>query len=279
MKNKTSARPNKQSKTWQRRLRLTLIWIGAVIGSIIVAIILGLLVRDVVASINSTNLKKELTLQTEEALLDAINESDIKHQEVLDFLLNSTTLVGEPVYSATYNSCYSDHNDSGWFANSYNYRCTLSYVDILEADISDELQARITNQVERFEQTDKNLWDMYQHISILDLAKPSTPITYKDTDGYHNLQAAIPLPINSINIKELATSRAILFNSVVTYATRETDDSKVLLSERDNDEINPEKIYVIVSWDNRYFDRNIGCAFGKIIFCESPLEPVGFMAR
>ena len=274
MKHTPSTRHNPQPKTWQKRVRCVLKWIGIGIVSLIAVAVLGLIIRAVVVNANSKRLKKELTSQVEDARPSALTTSNTKHQDILDFLSRSTTLNDEPVYSVVYDSCYSDHNDSGWFANSYNYRCVLSYVDIFEADISEELRAKVRTKTERFEQTDKDIWDMYHYTSVLDLVKPSTLLTYNDLEPYPRLEASIPLPLPSVNIRELATSRAILFNSIVAYAAREAHDSKLLVSERGSADFDPAKTYVIVSWDNRYFDRNIGCAFGRIVFCDSPLEPV-----
>ena len=276
MKHTPSTRHNPQPKTWQKRLRLTLLWAAAVVASLATVLLLGLVLRATIANQHSANLKKELATQTKDARTSSIADSDVTHRQILTLLADATTLNNEPVYSAVYDTCYSDHNDSGWFPVNYNYRCRMSYVDIFEAEISPALQTRVASRANDYDSSSANLWDMYYPISVEDLAEPTAPLGNRDLDirGTSRLKVAVPLPIPSINIRELANSKAMVFSSVVAYAANEAHAHKTLVSEHSSSDLDPAKTYVIVSWDNEYFKRDIGCAFGKVILCRSPLKPV-----
>lgn len=276
MKNTPSTRHNAQPKTWQKRLRLTTLWVAAVVASLVAVLLLCLVLRATIANQHSANLKKELATQTKDARTSGIADSDVTHRQILTLLTDATTLNNEPVYSVVYDTCYSDHNDSGWFPVSYNYRCRVSYVDIFETEISPALQTRVASRTDDYDSSNTNLWDMYFPVSVEDLAKPTVPLGNRDLDirDASRLKAAVPLPIPSIDIRELANSKAIVFSSVVAYAANEAHAHKTLVSEHSGGDFDPAKTYVIVSWDNEYFKRDIGCAFGKVILCRSPLKPV-----
>lgn len=275
MSKQTSGQKNKsQPRTWQQKLLRVILWVLGVIGGIILAIILFLLIRYVVVKINADQLQKQLTSDVSVIQPEAKQLADKEHQEIIDLLIDKTTLAGQPIYSASYDGCYTDHNDSGWFANSYNYRCALSYVDIIEVNLPDNLKQRITKKAEVPRQEEPKPWELYEHLSVSDLLESEHQTSQAERMKLYEIRLLSPIPLESIDIKQVASSKSALFNSAVAYASQDAYDNRTLISQTQNSELDPDKDYLIASWDSRYFDRNIGCAWAKIVFCTSPLQPV-----
>ena len=275
MSKQTSGQKNKsQPRTWQQKLLRVILWVLGVIGGIILAIILFLLIRYVVVKINADQLQKQLTSDVSVIQPEAKQLADKEHQEIIDLLIDKTTLAGQPIYSASYDGCYTDHNDSGWFANSYNYRCALSYVDIIEVNLPDSLKQRITKKAEVPRQEEPKPWELYEHLSVSDLLESEHQTSQAERMKLYEIRLLSPIPLESIDIKQVASSESALFNSVVAYASRDAYDNRTLISQTQNSELDPDKDYLIASWDSRYFDRNIGCAWPQIVFCTSPLQPI-----
>ncbi len=277
MNKRTSDSKSKpRPKTWRQKLLRVILWILGIIGGITLATMLFLFVRYVVININADQLQKQLTSDVAAIQPEAKQLADKEQREIIDLLIDKTTLVGQPVYSASYDGCYTDHNDSGWFAVSYNYRCALSYVNIIEVNMPDSLKQRITKKAEVPRQEEPAPWELYEHVSVNDLLDSSESPSQDQRTKLYEVRLLSPIPLESVDIKQIASSQHAMFSSAVTYAARDAHNNRALISETENGELNPDKDYLIATWDSRYFDQNIGCAWAKIVFCTSPLQPVGF---
>ncbi len=90
-----------------------------------------ILINVVLHFYDKSTLRGRLDREASIVLKNDMGALNKKHQKNLQefYKLAGTVVRPEPVYSASYDICYADHNDSGWFVTNYNYACLLSRVD------------------------------------------------------------------------------------------------------------------------------------------------------
>lgn len=163
--------------------------------------------------------------------------------------------LSDPVYSAVYNLCYTDHNDSGWFANSYNYKCTLSYLDVYETTAVATPDKPYYN-----ESPAKVKYISYdEYLRLMQLPARQTP------SGYFRITT------ESIRSIDEVLNDSVTPNGVIAYAVYDAAQNRKLISERGSRTLDPQKRYVIIALGDEYMGKNIGCASNSFIFCESPI--------
>lgn len=156
----------------------------------------------------------------------------------------------QPVYSAVYDLCYTDHRDGGWIVLSYVHHCSVAYVDFFEVADGDRLQPPQDRRGRfwRLSGTD--------YPAALGAAAGDLPLYL----GQH--LAGDP--------GELIDA-ALLVRNVVAYASSDAFDQRKLIRQTEGVTLDPQRTYLVLTQQQDYFRKDIGCAYGTVLFCESPL--------
>ena len=178
-------------------------------------------------------LRAQLNTETAKAFDEAHLSIDRQHSQYVEAVKKHTEVSDSVVYSAAYDICYTDHSDSGWVVSSYHRKCLMSSITLFEVDDIDENHELL----QRF-------------------------------TGDYSVRTAIKHDVS--NVRDVI-DRRLLTSTVVTYAGQDAFDARRLVTEAGVHELDSQKTYLALSSQKEYFNRNIGCAFGRLMFCSSPL--------
>ncbi len=157
----------------------------------------------------------------------------------------------EPAYSASYDICYADHQDQGWVAVTYVYHCQIASVTFFELTEHDSIRPRIDSG------------DRYEHLFTGDYPEP----VGKAVDDGDELFLARDLPSDPHE----AIDDTVLISDVVAYAVSDAFADRRLIREAGVTGFDPERTYLVLTRNDNYFEEDLGCAYGGILFCSSPL--------
>lgn len=247
----------KTKKRLTRKIKI-LLWIVVVIGILaLIPLIQFYTLRTSLAS-ESTN-KLNINISSMQ------NASDRVIKKASQELATKQT----SAYSATYKSCYIDSNDSGWIANSYNYKCLLNNFSLFEVEEDSALMATVNqyaqkdNEAQYVDEVNREYYgEIYSFYT--DKSKALNPedlpreIYVVKPNTYTNAQ-------DVLRVKNIYASPA-----VVTYASSEAFANRLLVTESGVAALDTSKTYVILRTSVEYFAKDIGCRMLTFFFCEPP---------
>lgn len=267
-----------KSKKDTSLLRKIITWALTVVTAL-TAIALLLTVGFKIAQIIQKNsLISDLSNETSLSFKGQFTKIKQEAKEYIDTTSSGLDLP-EPAYTATYDSCYTDHNDGGWFAINYNYKCLVTYAAVVEVPKDSTLEP-IINQFarpgsEKFSYTDDRFYGKLYYLdkygntrtgllesnpTILELLPYDLPIIKENT--YTSAPEVL-----AIDFVAYGGSDA----HVVAYAQQDAQNNRKLIETTGNKSLDPEKTYIILQYDKQHFDKNIGCQIPEFIFCNSPI--------
>lgn len=171
-------------------------------------------------------------------------------------------------FTITYNSCYTDHDDSGWIANNYNYNCLVTDFKFFEVKKDSELMAAIKRGAEPSRQSSSVNTEYYGDVYSLN-------IRYSEKyEGIHELpnSVKIVMPNTYRDVKEVLSLGVVSNNPiVVAYANADAVANRVLISQKGSEALDPKKTYIVLQYGYEYFHKDIGCRIPALLFCESPI--------
>jgi len=210
-------------------------------------------------------LRISLTAESNKALSNSQTQIETAANEYIKQTALKLGVNSTPVYSVVYDSCYTDHNDSGWTATSYNYKCFISNFAFFEVEDDSVLKKAITQY-----------------------AKPGSEISYSydgeiytlyptDSEAYATLKD-MPSKVSVVknntyaNVQDVLKVGAVSYNmNVVTYANTEAISNREVLKEQGAQSLDVDKTYIVLESAKHYFQKSVGCRIPNILFCSSPL--------
>ncbi|MGI6612665.1 MAG: hypothetical protein ACOX0Z_03805 [Candidatus Nanosyncoccaceae bacterium] len=246
MKSKTPRKsPSKKLPVKLKPLLISLLW-------------LVLFIFLVVPTIQKSILQYQLSHRSKSAFDKSLSLAENRHREDQadkQVLLN----LGQPVYSAAYDMCYSDHDDSGWFAYNHNFKCQISFLDFYEVPPL-ENPDKSSIFYDSFNKTIRMWYREY----LKEIGRPDyekAPI-----DSFEITTDSVT------SVDEVLKYNQMLADGVVAYASFDADYNKKLIKESGSRQLNPGKRYAALVFSYPYFKQKLGCAIPKILFCDNPLE-------
>jgi hypothetical protein len=241
------------------RRRARLWWIA-----LAVLLVVGLLGYFGAPVVQSAVLRVQLGSETAAALTTARPAADAAHAEWLHRVVPVLGLGPDAAYSASYDVCYVDHTDGGWVALNYNQKCQLSYVDYFELPepnhAVDEAIAEATSAASAPATSAVVFVDDY-------LKAAGRPADGAPDDMPFSVSATLP----GASDARAATDEWMVTQDVVAYAAGDAFADRALLGEAGQRSLDPAREYLVVQHAHAYYERDIGCAVGRSVFCWSPL--------
>ncbi|GEM_PF-3068945 len=252
---------NKNAKTSNptSRKKKIITWVIAV----------GLAVLLLTPFVNSYTLRKSLESESKTQLAESYSGFVHDSEKFIDTTSQTLQVPPNISYSATYTTCYTDHDDSGWFATDYNYNCLLVRYAFLEVPSDSTLQRTVEQQAEPSSIGSSsdffgNIYELYTYGDKFESVFPGTrdlPIrllvvmkgTYSDVNDVLDVGVVSSL------------------DTVVSYAERDATANRKLVESSGEISLDPQKTYVVLHYEKAYLERDIGCRMPSFIFCESPI--------
>ena len=190
--------------------------------------------------------------------------ADLAHATWLTGVSKALGLNKAPVYSASYDVCYEDHDFAGMFASSWNRKCQISYVDFYQVPgRNGAVETAIKEaQSDAIGPHSSGMVFIDGYLTGADMPTEGVPADLPMT-----LWATLPGTSDALE----ATDEWMVADSVVAYAAHDAFLGRRLLAETGNPQLNPAKQYVVVPHAHIYFTKVLGCAIGRPLFCSSPL--------
>ncbi len=209
-------------------------------------------------------LRVQLAGETASARASALPEADAAHAQWLPKVSGALGLTSAPVYSATYDVCWTDHTDGGWIPQNYNRNCHLAYVDFYTLPKqNDAVDAAIADAGTEYGTQTSGFVLMNDYLEGAGLGKENLP-----EDMPLEIWATLP---GTSDARAATDSWTVAFDGVVAYAQTEAYDGRELLTESGRTALDPAQGYLVVADARSYYSRDIGCAIGRPVFCSSPL--------
>ncbi len=236
-------------------------WPWVVLGVVIILLAIPL----VFPRIQSALLRAEVARQSADALAAHRDRADTDHAEFLTRMQQMLHIEDrQPVYGVVHVVCWTDHNDSGWMATSYNRTCEYNYIDVFEAPDNPEVSRLVA-------QPDPLYVEQGKPFSPFDITRYLKP--FKEGDNWKDLW------LNQVFVTSSALGADargvidewIVGDSVVAYAITEAFEGRKLVAESGNPQLDPARPYLVLVHDHEVYKRNLGCAFPQILFCVDPL--------
>jgi hypothetical protein len=230
---------------------------------VVAAVVVGLLGYFVIGPpVQRAVLKAELASEVPAARAAALPSAAAAHATWLKRVSTALGLSRPAVYSATYNVCYIDSD--GEFAERYNQKCLLAYVDFYELPSqNDAVDASIrdakSSQIGPHSSGAVWVPDYLGNAGREDV----DPSTLPDT-----IWATLP----GTSDARSATDEWMIASSIVAYAAHDGFRGRTLLQERGQTTLDPTKQYLVVPDAHPYYTKVLGCAVGRLLFCYSPLD-------
>lgn len=230
---------------------------------VVAAVVVGLLGYFVIGPpVQRAVLKAELASEVPAARAAALPSAAAAHATWLERVSTSLGLSRPAVYSASYNVCYIDSD--GEFAERYNQKCLLAYVDFYELPSqNDAVDAAIrdakSSQIGPHSSGAVWVPDYLGNAGREDV----DPSTLPDT-----IWATLPRTSNARS----ATDEWMIASSIVAYAAHDGFLGRTLLQEHGQTTLDPTKQYLVIPDAHPYYTKVLGCALGRLLFCYSPLD-------
>ncbi len=210
-------------------------------------------------------LRAQLATETAAALQTARPTADAAHAEWLEAVSPALGLDPKAAYTATYDICYVDHNDGGWVALSYNQKCQLSYVDFFELPASNAAVDAAVHEATSSASGPQTSAAVY----VDDYLKAAGRRTDRvPADMPFTISATLP---GTSDARAAVDEWMLTGSDVVAYAAADAFANRELLSETGRFQLDPATQYLVVSDSRAYYEKDIGCATGRPVFCSSPL--------
>ena len=236
-------------------------------GIVVLVIIVGVVSSVHKATVHSTTLadSKE-ALELKQSLI----EQDA--QEELDEVSQKLGL-SSAMYVALFDTCYTDHNDSGWTIKSYNYKCMLSKLAFYEVSNDSDLMHVIDAYAVEKSSGDSEFEKVYYgDVYYLNLYAHKAHNPFFDIDGLSYNDLPVVHANTYKNVEEvLAVEATTDAMRIVPYAQADAFANRRVIQENGSKTLDTQKTYVILQTSDYYFVEDIGCAIPEIIVCESPL--------
>lgn len=232
-----------------------------VVLAVLASLALGYFV--VAPAVQTAYLRASLATETSAALAASRASADAAHADWLPRTAATLGLGPETVYSATYDLCYVDHNDGGWFPVNYNQKCSVAHVDFYALPAhNDAVDAAIKDAGSTYGSRTSGTVFTDEYLEAAGRQSHALP-----EDLPLTLQAILPGAADA----RAATDSWMVAADVVAYAVEDAVSHRRLLAETGRQQLDPHKQYLVVSQSHEYYTRDIGCAIGRPVFCSSPL--------
>jgi hypothetical protein len=230
---------------------------------VVVASLLGYFV--VAAPVQGAVLRAQVAWEAPIARDAALPAANGAHAAWLKGVSATLGLRHGPVYSATYDVCFVDHDDGGWFALSYSQKCQLSYVDFYAlSKRNGAVETAIEEaRAEKYGTHSSGMVFVQGYLTGADLPFEDLPDGTPDT-----LWATMP---GTRDARAATDVWMVTFSRIVGYAEDEAFAGRKLLGETGRTALDPHKQYVVVPDAREYYTKVLGCAIGRPLFCTSPL--------
>ena len=246
--------PGTDAMAVKPRRRWGLILAGGLLGLLVVAPLVQIAV-----------LRIEVATESASARASALPSADAAHNQWLPGVAAGLDLAPSPTYSATYDVCFVDHTDGGWFPVSYNQNCGLHYVDFYELPKNNAaVKAAIKDA--------RSSTTIGPHSSGMVFVPDYLQAAGKrkaDTSGLPNtVWATLP----GTSDARAATDEWMITDSQVTsYAAHDAFVGRTMLGEHGQAALDPAKQYLVVPDAHPYYAKVLGCSLvGQPLFCSSP---------
>lgn len=268
MKNKTAARPNKQTrphkKWWVRILR----GIGFTVLGVVALCLLLIGTLFVLRHVQSFTLKQQITRDINE-LSSSSEPSDAQHEATLNLLADKIGLINNPAYSTVSDTCFVDTEGSK-YTDNFLYRCMMIYVDVVEMSLPQDIQDEMNRYMTSFGGVVPNEYN--RTIRLSNSIQPRL-YTYQDQlgDGT-SVDLFAKLPYSDTSYEEAAQKTYVtLPGDIKAIQSIAAANNLRRVSQTYHDSMDLKKDYVIVSTRHTYYKKDLGCQIPEIIFCSAPL--------
>jgi len=180
------------------------------------------------------------------------------HNEKLAQRKLSMQIMGNSVYSVTYDTCYVGHSDGGWMVNSYNYACQLSYVEFFDIP---PIALSFVNSIGLASETSIGTQDTGFVAGSNDIDDYLSAISQEHSSSYETY---------SVSLLGNNDAQKVIANSFLLNTPIDTKKHK-LIYEAGNPKLDTTKRYIVLSDSDQYYFNDVGCAYGRIPFCSSPI--------
>lgn len=233
-------------------------------GLIVAGGLLGLLVVVPLGQI--AVLRIEVATESASAKASAVPTADAAHTQWLPQVAAGLGLSASPVYSATYDVCFVDHEDGGWFPVSYNQKCGLHYVDFYELP-------RHNAAVSAAIKDAKSSTTIGPHSSGMVFVPDYLQAAGKRKADTSGLPDTVWATLPGASDAHAATDEWMVTASQVTsYAAHDAFLGRTMLSEHGRTALDPTRLYLVIPDAHPYYAKVLGCSLiGQPLFCSSPL--------
>lgn len=210
-------------------------------------------------------LRDQLAAEAAGALKTARPSADAAHAQWLKAVSPALGLRPKAVYAATYDMCYVDHDDGGWVALSYNQKCQLAYVDFFELPAPNAAVDEALREAESSSSGPQTSAAVFVGDYLKAAGRRADRVP---TDMPFTISATLP---GASDAPAAVDEWMLTGSDVVAYAAADAFAGRELLSETGQARLDPAKQYLVVSDSRPYYEKDIGCAIGRPVFCSSPL--------
>ena len=243
-----------QVRPRSRRWRIFAWMVAAVVVGLVGYFVIGPPVQTAV-------LKAELAREIPVARAAALPSSSAAHGTWIKRVSAALGLSRAAVYSATYNVCYVDSD--GEFAERYNQKCLLAYVDFYQLPAKNDEVSRAIK--------DAKSSKMVPHSSGAVWVPDYLGNAGREKVDPSNLPDTIWATLPGTSDARSATDEWMITPSIVAYAAHDGFLGRTLLQEQGTTTLDPTKQYLVVPDAHPYYTKILGCAVGRVLFCYSPL--------
>lgn len=240
------------------------------VGLWIVSIVIFLaVVSFLVPLAQSYLLRVSLTSESKQALTE--NQPSIQGKANAYLKMTAQKLGANPaaVYSIAFNSCYTDHSDSGWVANSYNYSCLITNFAFFEVNDGSTLIKAIDQYARpALREGGSDNSNYYGKIYTLNTGFDETLANIED------LPFVVDVVKNNTytNVQEVLTLGTVNNSpNVVAYANDEAIANRSILDQRGTQTLGTRKTYIVLKSGEEYFRKDVGCRVPTLMSCNSPI--------
>lgn len=234
-------------------------------SKITLGIILIIVILATISLAQAPILRTSLTSESNKALRDNQAQIEASTDEYLKKTALKLAVNSDAVYSVVYDSCYTDHNDSGWTVTSFNYKCLITNFAFFEVDDGSVLKEVIT----QYAKPGSNLSHSYDgEIYTLYPTNSEIYATIKDLP----YRVSVVKSNTYSNVRDVLKVGAVSYDmNVITYANNEAINNRIALNEQGTQNLNVKKTYIVLESGKHYFQKTIGCRIPNILFCSSPI--------
>ena len=208
-------------------------------------------------------LNAEISTEVSAAREAALPSADTAHVEWLKRVSAVLGLRTGAVYSARYDICWVDHNDGGWFPESFNKKCSVAYVDFYQLPAKNDAVNRAIKDAKSSKMVPHSSGSVYVPDYLGNAGRENVdPSNLPDT-----IWATLP----GTSDARSATDEWMITPSIVAYAAHDGFLGRTLLQEQGTTTLDPTKQYLVVPDAHPYYTKVLGCAAGVPVLCASPL--------